>query len=74
MSEFVRAFGDAVRERRRAKSLSQEGLGALAGIHRTYVGMIERAEKNITLDNVVKIARALGLKPSDLLRDAEGRL
>lgn len=59
-------FGKRVREERMKKGISQEKLGALAGVHRTYIGMIERAEKNITLTNMTKIAKALGLKVSDL--------
>ena len=59
-------FGKRVREERMKKGISQERLGELAGVHRTYIGMIERAEKNITLTNMTKIAKALGLKISDL--------
>ena len=46
--------------------MSQEKLAELSGLHRTYIGMIERAEKNITLSNIEKIALALGLKIRDL--------
>jgi transcriptional regulator with XRE-family HTH domain len=56
-----------VRELRDRKGISQERLGEIAGLHRTYIGMIERAEKNITLINLDKIARALGVKPSSLI-------
>ena len=52
-------FGNKVRERRRILGWSQEELARRAGVHRTYIGMIERAEKNITLENIEKIARAL---------------
>lgn len=52
-------FGDRVREIRKKKGLSQEGLAHRADLHRTYIGMIERAEKNITLINIEKIANAL---------------
>ena len=54
-------FGRKTRELRVAAGLSQEALAEKAGLHRTYVGMIERAEKNITLANIEKIARALGV-------------
>jgi len=54
-------FGQKVRDRRFELSLSQEELAERAGVHRTYVGMIERAEKNITLVNIEKIAKALRL-------------
>ncbi len=53
------AFGDKVRELRKEKGLSQEELSYKADLHRTYIGMIERAEKNITLTNIEKIAKAL---------------
>ena len=62
-------FGKNVQEIRRSKQLSQEQLAELAGVHRTYIGMIERAEKNITLCNIEKIARALNVKFSQLLDD-----
>ena len=62
----ITQFGKRVREERMKKGISQERLGELAGVHRTYIGMIERAEKNITLTNMTKIAKALGLRISDL--------
>jgi len=52
-------FGERVREERHRLGLSQEELASRAGVHRTYIGMIERAEKNITLENIEKIAKAL---------------
>lgn len=61
-------FGNRVRKERLKLGLSQEELAEKSGVHRTYIGMIERAEKNITLENIQKIARALGLKISDLLK------
>ena len=60
-------FGKRVRDERTRLGISQEKLGERAKVHRTYIGMIERAEKNITLTNMEKIARALGLKVSDLI-------
>lgn len=60
-------FGNKVREERLKQSLSQEAFAEKTGVHRTYIGMIERAEKNITLTNIEKIALALGLTPKDLL-------
>ena len=62
-------FGKRVRELRLTRNLSQEELGAHAGVHRTYIGMIERAEKNITLENIEKIAYALGVSISSLFED-----
>lgn len=58
-------FGKKVREERYKLNLSQEELASRAGLHRTYIGMIERAEKNITLENIEKIAKALSINISD---------
>lgn len=60
-------FGLKVKQYRIARGLSQEKLAELAGVHRTYIGMIERAEKNITLCNIEKIANALKVNIKDLL-------
>ena len=62
-------FGQKVRSERKRKGLSQEELAYRAGVHRTYVGMIERAEKNITLANIEKICKALGLSIRDFFKD-----
>lgn len=59
-------FGKKVREERLKLCLSQETLAEKAGVHRTYIGMIERAEKNITLENIEKIAKALNIEIKDL--------
>jgi len=61
-------FGKRVRQERLKLGLSQEELADKAGLHRTYIGMIERAEKNLTLLNVNKIAQALGLSISKLTK------
>jgi Helix-turn-helix. len=58
-SEILIKFGERVRELRKIKDFSQEELADKANLHRTYIGMIERAEKNITLINIQKIANAL---------------
>ncbi len=60
-------FGNRVREERLKRKISQEALAEIAGVHRTYIGMIERAEKNITLRNIEKISKALGLPISKLM-------
>ncbi|MBI2309640.1 helix-turn-helix transcriptional regulator [Candidatus Collierbacteria bacterium] len=60
-------FGQKVREERLKQKLSQEQFADIVGVHRTYIGMIERAEKNITLENIEKIAKALKIRISDLL-------
>lgn len=61
------AFGGQLRKRREAAGLTQEGLAEAAGMHWTYVGQIERGERNLTYKNVVKLARGLGLAPADLM-------
>ncbi len=63
--EVLIKFGQKVRDERDRLGLSQEELASRAGVHRTYIGMIERAEKNITLQNIEKIAKALDLKIAD---------
>ena len=55
------SFGKKVRDERMKLGLSQEELATRAGVHRTYIGMIERAEKNITLENIERICKALDL-------------
>jgi transcriptional regulator with XRE-family HTH domain len=55
---------------RKEKNLSQEELSFKADLHRTYIGMIERAEKNITLVNIEKIAKALNVDIKELFNEA----
>lgn len=52
--------------------MSQEELAERAGVHRTYVGMLERGEKNVTIYNIERIAEALGVEPADLLKYGRG--
>ena len=66
--DILNLFGDNVRKYRLILSISQEELANRADLHRTYIGMIERAEKNITLVNIEKIANALEVKIEDLLK------
>jgi transcriptional regulator with XRE-family HTH domain len=68
---LLSAFGEAVREARKKIGLSQEELAERADLHRTYIGMIERGEKNITMLNAEKIAKALEHKLSTLIKRAE---
>jgi len=62
-------FGNRVREIRKELGISQEQLSFKADLHRTYIGMIERAEKNITLVNIEKIAKALNIELKELFND-----
>lgn len=67
----LKAFGDAVRSLRLQCGWSQEGLAELTGLHRTYIGSLERGERNVSLLNISKLASTLGVKASKLLALAE---
>jgi len=62
-------FGDRVRAGRRLLGLSQEGLAERAGLDRTYVGSIERGERNVALLNLLRLAAALDVELAELVRD-----
>ena len=62
------SFGRGLRELRRKANLSQEELGDLAGLDRSYIGGVERGERNVSLVNIHKIASALGMNPGGLFR------
>lgn len=59
-----------LRRLRAERGISQEELADLAGLHRTYVGSIERSERNVSIDNIAKLAAALKVEASDLLKEA----
>jgi transcriptional regulator with XRE-family HTH domain len=67
------SFGKAVRKIRQRRGISQEKLAELAGIHRTYIGDVERGTRNLALVNMTRIAKALGLPLSELIREMECR-
>jgi transcriptional regulator with XRE-family HTH domain len=60
-------FARNLRAKRNERRFSQEELAAIAGLHRTYVGSIERGERNVSIDNIERLASALGLDVIDLL-------
>ena len=60
-------FAQRLRLQRLDRGLSQEELADQAGLHRTYIGSVERAERNISIDSMERLAQALGLDVSDLL-------
>jgi transcriptional regulator with XRE-family HTH domain len=68
MDDLTKFFGHKVRQARTSANLSQEGLAHHAGIDRGYMGHIERGTKSPTLEKVNKIAKALDISPSDLLK------
>jgi transcriptional regulator with XRE-family HTH domain len=61
-------IGNAIRQRRTELDWSQEGLAFESGLHRTYIGAVERGEKNLTLKNLVKIAVAMETTASNLMQ------
>ena len=67
----LRAFGSAVRRRREALELSQERLAEVSELHRTYIGGIERGERNAGLVNITRLAVALDTSVADLLQDVD---
>lgn len=62
-------FGKKIRKIREEQGLSQEELAERARVHRTYIGMVERAEKNITLKNIKKLTDALGVSLEKIFKD-----
>ncbi len=64
-------FGKIIKHLRTSMGLSQEELAYRAGVHRTYIGMIERAEKNISIENGYKIAKALNVSMSYIFSEIE---
>ncbi len=77
MNLIQKQFGDRVRQLRLARGLSQEVLAFKSGLHRTYVGGIERGERNLSLRNIVALAKALDVTCSELFlfgdRKSEGK-
>jgi len=65
--ELRRILAENIRAYRRQKKLSQEGLADICGLHRTYIGSVERAERNVTLSTLDAFAAALGISASALL-------
>jgi transcriptional regulator with XRE-family HTH domain len=67
-NSILRYFGDNVKRLRKDKGWSQEDLAEKAGLHRTYIGSIERSERNVSLLNIERIAGALGVSIEILIR------
>ena len=69
MSSILTTIGNNLRHYRKSLGISQEYLAELAGLHRTYIGAVERGEKNISAKNIEKIAKVLGVDPYLLLKE-----
>lgn len=66
-----RIFAENLRNARQEQRLSQEDLAELASLHRTYVGSVERAERNVSIDNMERLAAAVGVTLRELLRESK---
>jgi transcriptional regulator with XRE-family HTH domain len=67
-------FGKRIRASRHAAGWTQEHLAEVAGMHPTYVGDTERGERNISLDGILRLSKALGVRPGELLDGLEGQI
>lgn len=74
MSVLLRALGHAIRQVREDRNLSQERLAELAGLHRTYISSVEQGRRNLSIENIHKIARAMGVSMTELIQLCEDRL
>jgi transcriptional regulator with XRE-family HTH domain len=70
LSKALINLGSVMRRRREHIGLSQDELGHLCGLHRTYIGSVERGERNLTMESLAAISDALQMKPHDLLERA----
>ena len=69
--QFLKRLGKAIKEKRTGAGISQEKLAEITGLHRTYVGSVERGERNVSAINIKALADALKCKPSELFQIAE---
>lgn len=66
-----RSFGQVLQRLRQERGLSQEGLGFASGYHRTYISQLERGQKNPSLRTIFQLAKALKVRPSEIIEDVQ---
>jgi transcriptional regulator with XRE-family HTH domain len=71
LSPATQAFGERVRARRHDLGLSQEAMADVIGIHWTFLGQVERGQRNVNLHNLLKLSRGLGVDAADLVKGLE---
>ena len=71
MSDLIKIFAKNLRDQRLKRNLTQESLADACELHRTYIGAIERGERNISLRNLQKIASVLQINAADLITDGQ---
>jgi transcriptional regulator with XRE-family HTH domain len=71
MSSLLLKLGASVRQRREKLGFSQEAFASKCGVHRTYIGKVERGEQNVSMASLAKIAKGLGVPAWQLVREAE---
>lgn len=71
MKDTKISLGENIKQHRLERKISQEQLAYMCSLHRTYIGSVERGERNISLENIVSISRALGISASILLQGIE---
>jgi len=74
MNQIINIISKNIRKRRQFLNLSQEELAEKSGLHRTYIGSVERGERNITVTSISKISAALEIEPFQLLKDDSNEL
>lgn len=70
-ADALKRFGSRLRQLRLERNLSQEDLAAICGLHRTYLGGIEGGERNLALLNILKIAKALQISPTEFFKELD---
>jgi transcriptional regulator with XRE-family HTH domain len=73
MTDIKKIFGKTIRLIRESRNMTQEKLADLCGLHRTYIGSVERGERNVSLENIQKIANALQIKIVDLFKGIDAK-